>query len=162
MVWGPTERSMGLLWVWLPIIRACKVMLFITCRSRRLSMFTASWWWLMTKSPSLAQVYNPNFVGVFICLTSNMNRLHRYGSYRSGLVAVCHIIIDCGKACKMLTVCYVELCHTAANVNDRSMTGERDSEVAIRFEDKEMVRHISLSLHFPPCSLTSFSVQFSL
>ena len=40
------------------------------------------------------------------------------------------------------------LCHAAANVNDRSMTGERDSEVAIRFEDKEMVGHISLSLHF--------------
>ncbi|CAI8011709.1 Phospholipase D2, partial [Geodia barretti] len=27
----------------------------------------------------------------------------------------------------------------SANVNDRSMTGERDSEVAIRFEDKEMI-----------------------
>ena len=56
----------------------------------------------------------------------------------------------------MLTVCYVELCHAAANVNDRSMTGERDSEVAIRFEDKEMVREVlnlykslSLSLSFP-------------
>ena len=32
-------------------------MLFITCRSRRLSMSTASWWWLMTESPSLAQVH---------------------------------------------------------------------------------------------------------
>ena len=28
----------------------------------------------------------------------------------------------------------------SANVNDRSMTGERDSEVAVRFEDTEMVR----------------------
>ena len=27
----------------------------------------------------------------------------------------------------------------AANINDRSMVGDRDSEVDIRFEDKEMV-----------------------
>ena len=29
-----------------------------------------------------------------------------------------------------------------ANINDRSMTGVRDSEVAIKFEDNEMVRNI--------------------
>ena len=40
----------------------------------------------------------------------------------------------------LLDCMYMLMCvSTAANVNDRSMTGERDSEVAIRFEDKEMV-----------------------
>ena len=29
--------------------------------------------------------------------------------------------------------------YLVANVNDRSMTGERDSEVTVRYEDKEMV-----------------------
>ena len=63
------------------------------------------------------------------------------------------------------------LCHAAANVNDRSMTGERDSEVAIRFEDKEMVREVlnlykslSLSLSFPDWflfQLISYSLSFS-
>ena len=41
----------------------------------------------------------------------------------------------------------------AANVNDRSMTGERDSEVAVRVEDKEMV---SKTLSLP--SLLSLSL----
>ena len=31
------------------------------------------------------------------------------------------------------------LCFTSANINDRSMTGDRDSEVAVRYEDTEMV-----------------------
>ena len=34
---------------------------------------------------------------------------------------------------------YMYDCVNAANINDRSMLGERDSEMAIRFEDKEMV-----------------------
>ena len=46
----------------------------------------------------------------------------------------------------MMCVCVCVCVCVAANVNDRSMTGERDSEVAIRFEDKELVSQI---LHFP-------------
>ena len=51
------------------------------------------------------------------------------------------------------------LCHAAANVNDRSMTGSRDSEVAIRFEDTEMVREVLnlyRSLSLSPSLIDSF------
>ncbi len=34
---------------------------------------------------------------------------------------------------------FVQITYISANINDRSMLGERDSEVAIFVEDREMV-----------------------
>ena len=57
-----------------------------------------------------------------------------------------HTTFMCMSVCKYicLYVCVCVCVCAAANVNDRSMTGERDSEVAVRYEDKDMVRVKSL------------------